>query len=167
MNLFEVDKGFAAERVLTVNLNLPDTRYREEADRSRFVKSLLDSVRVLPGVVSAGSSNMLPLSGEGGNNLISLEGTTVPFPERPLADIRGVNAEYFQTLGIPLREGRLFADSDGEHKLAVVSTLAAGCRGGADPIGRRFRLETRMVRSSKWPEWLATYEESVWTGRHR
>ena len=141
VNLFEVDKGFAAERVLTVNLNLPDTRYREEADRSRFVKSLLDSVRVLPGVVSAGSSNMLPLSGEGGNNLISLEGTTVPFPERPLADIRGVNAEYFQTLGIPLREGRLFADSDGEHKLAVVSTLAAGrLWPGANPIGRRFKI---------------------------
>ena len=141
VNLFEVDKGFAAERVLTVNLNLPDTRYREEADRSRFVKSLLDSVRVLPGVVSAGTSNMLPLSGEGGNNLISLEGTTVPFPERPLADIRGVNAEYFQTLGIPLREGRLFADSDGEHKLAVVSTLAAGrLWPGADPIGRRFKI---------------------------
>jgi predicted permease len=141
VNLFEVDKGFAAERVLTANLNLPDARYREEADRSRFVKSLLDSVRVLPGVVSAGSSNMLPLSGEGGNNLISLEGTTVPFPERPLADIRGVNAEYFQTLGIPLREGRLFADSDGEHKLAVVSSLAAErLWPGENPIGRRFKI---------------------------
>jgi predicted permease len=141
VNLFEVDKGFAAERVLTVNLNLPDTRYREEADRSRFVKLLLDSVRGLPGVVSAGSSNMLPLSGEGGNNLISLEGTTVPFPERPLADIRGVNPEYFQTLGIPLREGRLFADSDGEHKLAVVSSLAAErLWPGESPIGKRFKI---------------------------
>jgi predicted permease len=141
VNLFEVDKGFAAERVLTVNLNLPDTRYREQADRSRFVKSLLDSVQGLPGVVSAGTSNMLPLSGEGGNNLISLEGTTLPFPERPLADIRGVNSEYFQTLGIPLREGRLFADSDGEHKLAVVSSLTAErLWPGENPIGRRFKI---------------------------
>jgi predicted permease len=141
VNLFEVDKGFATERVLTVNLNLPETRYPEQADRNRFVKSLLDSVRVLPGVVSAGVSNMLPLSGEGGNNLISLEGTTVPFPERPLADIRGVNPGYFQTMGIALREGRLFADSDGEHKLVVVSALAAErLWPGASPIGKRLKI---------------------------
>jgi len=141
VNLFEVDKGFAAEKVLTVNLSLPDTRYREPADRNRFVKSLLDSVQAVPGVISAGVSNMLPLSGEGGNNLISLEGTTVPFPERPLADIRGVNPEYFQTLGISLREGRTFAEADGDHKLAEVSALAAErLWPGENPLGKRFRI---------------------------
>ncbi len=141
VNLFEVDKGFAAEKVLTVDLSLPETRYREHSDRNRFMKSLLDSVQAVPGVVSAGISNMLPLSGEGGNNLISLEGTTVPFPERPLADIRGVNPEYFQTLGIPLREGRIFAESDGEHKLTEVSALAAErLWPGENPLGKRFKI---------------------------
>ena len=141
VNLFEVDKGFAAEKVLVVNLSLPDSRYREHADRNRFMKSLLDSVQAFPGVVSAGISNMLPLSGEGGNNLISLEGTTVPFPERPLADIRGVNPEYFQTLGISLREGRIFAESDGDHKLCEVSVLAAErLWPGENPLGKRFKI---------------------------
>ena len=141
VNLFEVDKGFAAEKVLIVNLSLPDSRYREHGDRNRFMKSLLDSVQASPGVVSAGISNMLPLSGEGGNNLISLEGTTVPFPERPLADIRGVNPEYFQTLGIPLREGRIFAESDRDHKLCEVSALAAKrLWPGENPLGKHFKI---------------------------
>ena len=141
VNLFEVDKGFATEKVLIVNLSLPDSRYREHGDRNRFMKSLLDSVQASPGVVSAGISNMLPLSGEGGNNLISLEGTTVPFPERPLADIRGVNPEYFKTLGIALREGRIFAESDGDHKLCEVSALAAErLWPGENPLGKRFKI---------------------------
>jgi predicted permease len=141
VNLFEVDKGFAADRVLTVTLNLPNTRYKDEGDRSRFMKTLIDSVRPLPGVKSVGVSNMLPLSGEGGNNLISLEGTTVPFPDRPLADIRGVNPDYFQTLGIPLREGRIFAENDREHKVAVVSAnTAQHLWPGENPLGRRFKI---------------------------
>ena len=72
--------------------------------------------------------------------------------------------EYFQTLGIPLREGRLFADSDGDHKVASL------CSGGRAACGReRIHLEalqdrrSRMVPSSKWPEWLAMCEESAWT----
>lgn len=141
VNLFEVDKGFAADRVLTVNLNLPNTRYKDEADRSRFIKTLIDSVRPLPGVKSVGVSNMLPLSGEGANNLISLEGTTVPFPDRPIADIRGVNPEYFQTLGIPLRQGRIFADADGDHKVALVSAMTAQrLWPGENPLGKRFKI---------------------------
>ena len=141
LNLFEVDKGFAVDRVVTVNLNLPDTRYPDQPDRVRFMRSLLDSVRVLPGAVSAGISNMLPLSGEGGNNLLTIEGTTLPVMERPLADIRGVNPEYFQTMDIPLRQGRIFAEGDGERKLALVSTLTADrLWPGQNPLGKRFKV---------------------------
>lgn len=141
VNLFEVDKGFAVERIVTVNLSLPETRYPDHPERVRFMRSLLDSVQSLPGVVSAGISNMLPLSGEGGNNLLTLEGTTVPLPERPIADIRGVNPEYFQTMNIPLRAGRFFADSDGEHRLAVVSALTAErLWPGENPLGKRFKV---------------------------
>jgi len=141
VNLFEADKGFATEHIVTVNLNLPDTRYPGQPERARFMKSLLDSVQALPGVSSAGVSNMLPLSGEGGNNLLSLEGTTVPFPERPLADVRGVNPEYFQTMNIPLLRGGIFSEADGQRQLALVSALAAErLWPGENPLGKRFRI---------------------------
>ena len=140
-NLLQADKGFTVREIVTLDLNLPDTRYPDQAQRVRFIRSMLDSVRALPGVMSTGVSNMLPLSGEGGNNLITLEGTVVPLPERPLADIRGVNPDYFATLGIAVRRGRVFEDSDGEHKLAVVSALTAErLWPGQNPVGKRFKV---------------------------
>ena len=140
-NLLQSDKGFTAQQVFTVNLNLPDARYPDLPQRVRFIRSLLESLRALPGVQSAGVSNMLPLSGEGGNNLITVEGTTVPFTERPLADIRGVDPEYFATLGIPLRQGEIFRDTDRDRKVATVSALtAARLWPGQDPVGKRFKV---------------------------
>ncbi len=139
--LLDADKGFAAERVVTVTLNLPDTRYPDVPHKVQFVRSLLDSVRTLPGVVTAGASNKLPLSGEGGNNIITLEGTNVPFPERPLADLRGVNPEYFKTLGIPLMHGRIFAEADRDHRVALVSAITAErFWPGQNPLGKRFKV---------------------------
>jgi predicted permease len=141
INLFEVDKGFAAESIVTVNLNLPSTRYRDLPERVRFTKSLLDSVQALPGVRSAGISNMLPLGGEGGNNLLTVEGTTVPFPERPLADVRGVNPEYFRTMDIPVLRGSVFTEEDGDRKVALVSAMAAkSLWPGENPLGKRFKI---------------------------
>jgi putative ABC transport system permease protein len=141
VKLLESEKGFAVERVVTVNLNLPDTRYPDQPERVRFTRSLLESVGTLPGVQSAGVSNMLPLSGEGANNVITVEGTTVPLPERPIADIRGVNPEYFATLGIPLRQGDSFKDSDHNRNVAQVSALAAErLWPGQNPVGKRFKV---------------------------
>jgi predicted permease len=141
VKLLDADKGFAVEQIVTVNLNLPGDRYPDQRQTVRFTRSLLDSVRALPGVVSAGISNRLPLSGEGGNNLLSLEGTNVPFMQRPLADIRSVNGEYFGTMGIALRQGRIFEEADRERPLAVVSALAAAkLWPGQNPLGKRFKI---------------------------
>ena len=139
--LLEADRGFAARQVVTVELNLPATRYPDRLQRVQFARSLLDSVGTLPGVITAGISNKLPLRGEGGNNLLSLEGTTAPLTERPLADIRGVNADYFRTMGIPLQKGRIFEDADQEHRVALVSVLAAErLWPGQNPLGKRFKI---------------------------
>ena len=138
--LLDADKGFAVQQIVTVNLSLPETRYPGEPEKVRFMRSLLDSVRPLPGVVAVGVSNMLPLGGEGGNNLITLEGTNPPMMERPLADIRGVNPEYFLAMGVPLRQGRGFGEADRDRRVAVVSTLAAERLWPAqNPIGKRLK----------------------------
>ncbi len=141
VKLLDVDKGFAVERVITVGLNLPNTRYHNQAGRVKFIRALLDAVRTLPGVVSSGVSNMLPLSGEGGNNFLTVEGDRAPMLERPLADIRSVNSEYFRTLSIPLQRGRIFADADQDTKVAVLSALTAGrLWPGEDALGKRFKI---------------------------
>jgi len=140
VNLLHVDRGFATERILTVDLNLPDSRYPDLAKKVAFLRSTLEHVASLPGVTSSGISNQLPLSGEGGNNLIAAEGTNLTLMERPLADIREVNPDYFRTMGIPLRAGRIFEESDRERNVALVSAVTAvRLWPGQNPIGKRFR----------------------------
>ncbi len=140
VKLLHVDRGFEAERVVTVTLNLPGSRYPNLEKRAAFVQSLLERVQSLPGVAAAGISNMLPLGGEGNNNMLSAEGTNEPMVDRPIADIRQVNPEYFRTMGIPLRAGRIFSEADRDRKIALVSALAAArLWPGVDAIGKRFR----------------------------
>ncbi len=139
--LLAADKGFAVEQVVTVNLNLPGNRYPEQEQRVQFVRRLLDAVRTLRGVTSVGVSNILPMTGAGGDNLLTVEGTSVPFMERPLADIRSVNPEYFRTLGIPLARGRIFEEADRDRKVALISERAARrLWPGENPQGRRFKI---------------------------
>jgi len=72
---------------------------------------------------------------------VSVEGTNVPFLDRPLADLRGVNSDYFGTLGIALRQGRIFEEADRDRRLAVVSALTAQrLWPGENPVGRRFKI---------------------------
>jgi putative ABC transport system permease protein len=141
VNLLNADRGFEVERIVTVDLNLPGNRYPSIEKKAAFQRTLVERVATLPGVVSAGISNHLPLSGEGGNNLLGLEGSNAPMTERPLADIRQVNSDYFRTMGVPLRMGRIFDDGDRNRHVGLVSSMtAARVWPGQSAIGKRFRI---------------------------
>jgi putative ABC transport system permease protein len=143
--LLQVDGGFAADRVLTVDVSLPIQRYATPASRSTFIRTALERVQALPGVVAAGVSNKLPLTGEGGNAAL--------WPERSTAvssgvagDVRPVSPDYFRTMDIPGRDGRLFTEADRERSVAVVSTIAAErLWPGEDPIGKQFHIGARTL----------------------
>ena len=135
-----VDKGFDVETVVGLELMLPPSKYPKFAQRLRFKEQLIEAVPALPGVVSAGVSNTLPLQGDVWLDAIGIEGTTVPLMEWPLANYRPVNADYFRTLGIPLRKGRLFAEADRRLNPAIVTeSTARRLWPGQNPIGKRFR----------------------------
>ncbi|MCU1273659.1 MAG: hypothetical protein JWO48_1090, partial [Bryobacterales bacterium] len=123
------------------DLSLPATRFSDIEKRAVFLRSLLQGVVSLPGVKSAGVSNRLPLTGEGGNNLVNVEGSKLPVMERPLADIRQVNPDYFRTMGVPLRSGRIFDEADRKREVALVSVMTAELLWpGQNAIGKRFRM---------------------------
>jgi putative ABC transport system permease protein len=141
VRLTHVDKGFQADRAIAINLGLPGGRYRDSASRVRFVRSLLDRVQAIPGVVAAGISNRGPLSGEGSNLSIEVEGVNIPSVERPTVDYRCVTPDFLRAMGIPLVDGRAIADSDDSRPVALVSQSAARrLWPDQNPIGRRFRL---------------------------
>ena len=130
--------GFETERVLAMNVNLPETRYRTADQRLAFFEDLEARVRALPGVQAAAFANRLPLRG-GWSTGISM--ANVP-PNLPAPDSQAVNPGYFETLGIPLLRGRLLtpADRKGQPYAAMVNVAFSRMYlNGADPIGLSFR----------------------------
>jgi predicted permease len=138
MKLISVERGFDAERVTAVDFFLPAARY-DRTMGARFLADLADRVRALPGVVSAGITDTLPLKGVSGS-AIMIEGSTLPRQQRPLATIRFADAGYFHTMSIGLRAGRLLGDLDAGRGVAVISARTANTLWpGQDPVGKRFR----------------------------
>jgi predicted permease len=141
VRLMHVDKGFDAEHVISVEMYLSGARYSDDKKRSEFLRKTLEAVGPLPGVTAAGVVNILPLGGEGNNNLLVLDGVNLPLFERPLVDMRSVNGDYFHAMGIPLRAGRVFDESDRKHGVALVGeSTARKIWPGENPIGKRFHF---------------------------
>jgi len=136
MHLQNISPGFNSNNVVSMQLSLPVSKYRDEAQVGGFYNQLLEKVSALPGVQSAGAVSRLPLSG--GNSSRSF---TIPGSDRKdyLADIQVSTPSYFHTMRIPLLEGRNFtAHDDGTTPgVAVVNQVfAQSFFSGQDPIGK-------------------------------
>lgn len=141
VRLAEVDRGFDPTDLLTVELSLASGRYADDARRVSLAATLVSTAAALPDVVSATVANRLPLTGIGANSAFSVEGSSTPITERPVADTRSVTPEYFATLGLSLRAGQIFSERDRGRAVAVISeNLAALAWPGEAPIGRKFRF---------------------------
>src|SRR3984893_10549647 len=104
-----VDPGFDPENVLVSEVVLPKTKYPDDARQTAFFQQLLERIKSLPGVESAGGTSNLPMSGTNMVFLASVEGrATAAFP----ASFRAVTQDYFRTMHIPLRKGRALDDRD-------------------------------------------------------
>ena len=141
VRLQSVPAGFNAARVLTMELSLPDTRYSSPDRWAAFYEQLLQRIRALPGVQSAGATTQLPLSGDVGNTAIQIEGRPPLAPgELQTADWITATPGYFAAMQIPLQAGRLFTEQDRPDS----SPVCLISRGLADrhfpnenPIGKR------------------------------
>src|SRR5262249_33077518 len=118
--LVNVDTGFAASKVLTIQLQLPEKEYAERSRVSDFYDQLLRRVQTLPGVHSARLVNTLPMSGVFMQGL-EVEGAPPQTPgQRPITAYRVTTPGYFGALGIPLLNGRVFQETDRAETEAVV-----------------------------------------------
>lgn len=141
VKLMNVDRGFEVERINTTSISLPAARYPDLQHRADFLKKLLDSVRALPGVSGAAVINILPLAGEGSDNILVVDGIEMPEMLRPIADFRMISEDYFHTVGVPIVSGRTFEASDCDRKVTIVSPETADrLWPGQNPLGRKFHL---------------------------
>jgi len=144
--LQHVDPGFQPENVLTMQIGLDFTKYNTGDKQRAFFESFLDKIQTQSGVKSAAASMMIPLNGTMRmTGDFQLEGQTpVPGQKLPVADFRVVSESYFDTLHIPILQGRGFtrADRPGVPDVAVVNRRAARHYWGMqDPVGKRFSAD--------------------------
>ncbi|MBV9772848.1 MAG: ABC transporter permease [Gemmatimonadetes bacterium] len=143
--LRRVDPGFDPAHVLAVDLVLPQSRYTTSEAQAALYRRVLDNLRAIPGVASAGATTTLPLSGDQLSSGFIVEGRETPAPGASHeAGLDMVSPDYFRTLGIALRRGRAFTDRDGAKAPSVVvvnETLARRYFPGTDPVGERIRLD--------------------------
>ncbi len=149
LELMHVDPGYEPENVLTLRLVPPRSKFREPLDRLRFESQILERVQALPGVRAAAASTMAALSsGSLPADIVTDEAT-----EMNRAPVRGsvwpVSADYFQTLGVELRAGRVFSVEDRPDGLpvAILSQSTANLIfGTSDPVGRQLTLDSHLQK---------------------
>jgi putative ABC transport system permease protein len=141
LRLQGVDPGFKADHILKLTMDLTPSKYPKPSDQSRIFQQVIESMRSLPGVQSAGACSGLALGGysstfSGG----TIEGRSETFD----ADLTAVSPDYFRILGISLRAGRVFAESDREGMPGVTIVSESFVRhylGAEDPLGKRIASE--------------------------
>jgi predicted permease len=152
IGLMNVKLGFKAEHRTTAMLTLPALQYRTLEQAAKLYDSVVDRVASMPGVQSAAVTDILPLSGNDNRAGAQIEG----YDPKPDEDIRMnprlVTPGYLETMGIPLRAGRMFsaADAASERHLAVVSEVIANRYWPNErALGKRFRF---TVEGAPWLE---------------
>ena len=119
--ILAVDPGFRAEGVLTGMINAPASRYAEDSELRALTGRLLDRVRALPGVQSAGFSSTIPFSGNNSDSVILAEGYQMAPGESVISpNSVSVSDGYFETMGARLVAGRFFTEGDIEERRRVI-----------------------------------------------
>src|SRR5215472_1152602 len=142
--LLAVPPGFSASNVITVQVQTNGQKYDDERVSNQFFAQALDAVRRLPGVIAAAGTSQLPLSGDSDVYGAQFEDDNpeIAYPAYRYA----VTADYFTTLGIPLRRGRFLDARDTEKTPPVVvisESLAKRRFPGQDPLEKRLHIGGR------------------------
>jgi predicted permease len=139
--ILRLDPGFDPAGVVTASVTLPQSAYAGDPELDAVSERLLDAVRALPGVATAGLTTSIPLGGAYNSSVIIPEGYRIKPGESLISPNQAtVTGGYFEAMRIPLRVGRYFDETDGPSSVPVVivdQQLASRFWPGEDPIGRR------------------------------
>ena len=145
LNILDVPTHFNRDGLMTMTVDLPEYDYEEEHDLTAFYREATERLRAIPGVRSATASDGNPI---GNMNRIELkvDGYEAPSDEIKIwAFTNYVETDYFETMQIPLIDGRFLSSLDGEdgQAVAIVSeVLATRFWPDESAIGNRFQLGT-------------------------
>jgi predicted permease len=145
--MHHVELGYNPDNILVGDVALPPNQYRTREQKNQFTQELLRRVRALPGVTSA-AVGFIPVGG----NTTEIEITGQPNVEGSRADINLGSDRYFETLQIPLLQGRTISQEDFAHsrKVAVVNqAFMIKYLSGQSPVGHEVTVpELKTIRDT-------------------
>ncbi|HEY2394917.1 MAG TPA: ABC transporter permease [Rudaea sp.] len=146
VHLQEASPGFDTQSVLSVRVDLPDNRYKDDSAVAQFYERALAAVRALPGVSSAGLVSSMPFTNNNSQSSYFVDGQEPAAGESvPHGFLQVVDEDFFKAMQIPLLQGRGFSASDSADagKVVVIDDLLAKKYFGdpARALGQRIGLE--------------------------
>ncbi|HET8677544.1 MAG TPA: ABC transporter permease [Blastocatellia bacterium] len=155
LKLRNVDPGFNAENVLTMDVWLPYAKYPNDPSRLAFYDRLIEQVKTIHAVRSAGVTSILPLGSNFDGRAIQVEDRPVALGEEPEAELYITTPGYLEAMEIPVHKGRSFTerDKEGAPLVALVGeTFAERYWPGENPVGKRIRFPGSESRPQPWRE---------------
>ena len=157
--LRSVDMGCVTKNVLTMQFSLPEEKYSQPVQRANFFSDLIERVRSLPGVRTAGLVRKLPGQGYAGDTSFSIaEHPPLQTGQMQYAMVRWADAGYFAAMGIPILRGHTFDEHQwlgGASQVIISKSFAHQYFDDEDPIGKH--LLTRV---------LPAINPTLFQGRH-
>lgn len=138
--LMHTDSGINADHVLSMNVSLSPARYATGEQQEQFFQQLLDKLRPLPGVTAVAASSAAPFDGGSQSSDFEYEGQPANSSHQmPFAADYFVSPQYFETMQVPILQGRSFDQHDqaSAPKVAIVNrTMAEALWPGQSAIGK-------------------------------
>jgi len=141
--LESVDPGFNANNLLTMRVTLPLAKYEEEPKRIEFFKKALEQMRAIPGVEAAGAINSAPFTGLYPGTNVEVDGQKLPPGQELKTGVCVTDADYFATMQIPLKQGRMYTEQEAtemRHVVLVNEEFVRQNLGGLNPLGKRLTI---------------------------
>lgn len=139
VNLLHVDLKFEPDHLATLTVSASDQKYGKDEQTVALAHEIERRVQALPGVVSVGIANIIPVSGNGNTDWIRIVG--MPYNgEHNETNDREISAGFFKMLKTPILRGRDFTENDNASSPKVVIVNQMFVRkflGGQDPIGKK------------------------------
>jgi len=153
VRLIAVEPGFDTTHLLTFKVSLPRSKYGTDPLRLAFFQQFLARISAVPGVRSATTESFPPLTGLGAATAVHLlSQPSLSVSNLPVAGVRVVGPDYFATMGIPLRAGRLFSAQElaqEKHVTIVNQYFVNKYLHGESPLGQKAAIYMKSLSENE------------------